>query len=208
VSARVRSTQPRLCTDQRRDQAASPAKRRIIVVTAVIAISAAMLVAGLWGLQAGRSGDEQAGTAPAGSVEVAGGWLRVREVPDRSINHQRMPGMHTMPDPDPVPKGYVRPTVDLSLAARDETLRWKSADFIVEGDGSAVRPRRAKLGDGVNPGRWRADLRRTAEDTAPQVGLPRQSGAVPLKAPRAHATPSGWATQHSDGQHDDPDHDE
>jgi hypothetical protein len=185
----------------------------MIVVTAAVAVAAAMLLAGLWGLQAGRSGDEQAGTAPAGWVDVPGGWLTVREVSDRSINHQRMPGMQTMPDPDPVPKGYVRLTVDLSLAARDETLRWEPADFTVEGDGlEPVRPHRAQLGDGV-----------IHEGTQVAGGLTfdipgkgrhltlnfRDRGSVPLQTPpKAHPTPSGSSTQHTNGRDHDENHQE
>lgn len=206
VSVMTRSTTPPgLRADGRGAEAASPAKRRIVVVTAALAVAAVMLLAGLWGLQADRSGDESAGTAPAGWVDVPGGWLTVREVSDRAVNHKGMPGMQTMPDPDPVPEGFVRLTVDLSLAARDETLRWKPADFTVEGDGiGVVRPHRAQLGDGVVPegsqvaGGLTFDVPKKAENLTLDF---RDAGSVPLELPTGHASPSGSSTGHPDGQH-------
>ena len=194
MSAMTRSTQsPRVRAEERaseRTDTTSAAKRRVVVVAAAIAVATAMLLAGLWGLSADRSGEEQAGTAPAGWVDVPGGRLTVREVSNRAVDHKAMPNMQTMPDPDPVPKGYVRLTVDLSLAARDETLRWKPADFTVEGKGvGVVRPHRAQLGDGVIP-----------EDTQVSGGLTfdipkgaralrlsfRDGGSVPLALPDQH----------------------
>jgi len=190
----TRSTQPpRLRAGERvgeRTETTSAAKRRVVVVTAAIAVAAAMLLAGLWGLSADRSGDEQAGTAPAGWVDVPGGWLTVREVSDRAVDHKAMPGMQTMPDPDPVPKGYVRLTVDLSLAARDETLRWKPADFAVEGKGvGVVRPHRAQLGDGVVPadtqvaGGLTFDVPKNAHNLTLQF---RDGTLIPLALPDQH----------------------
>jgi hypothetical protein len=206
------TTPPRLRADERGEEAASPAKRRIVVVTAALAVAVAMLLAGIWGLRADRSGDDQAGTAPAGWVDVPGGWLTVRQVSDRAVNHKGMPGMQTMPDPDPVPEGYVRLTVDLSLAARDETLRWKPADFTVEGDGvGVVRPHRAQLGDGVVPegAQVAGGLTFDVPKKATHLTLDfRDTGSVPLELPSAHASPSGSATGHTDGPHDDQSHEE
>jgi hypothetical protein len=203
----TRSTsRPPLRTSERAEASASALKRRVIVVTAAIAGAAAMLLAGLWGLQADRSGDTQAGTAPAGWVDVPGGWLTVRDVSNRAIDHKAMAGMQTMPDPDPVPKGYVRLTVDLSLAARKETLRWKPADFTVEGNGvGVVRPHRAQLGDGVIPEGTQVAGGLTFEvpKEARQLKLSfRDRGSVSLTLPKAHPG------QHLKGQHDDPKHEE
>jgi hypothetical protein len=203
-----RSTlQPRRRVDGRGEEGASPARRRIIVVTAALAVAATMLLAGIWGLQADRSGNESAGTAPAGWVDVPGGWLTVREVSDRAVNHKGMPGMQTMPDADPVPEGFVRLTVDLSLAARDETLRWQPADFTVEGDGiGVVRPHGAQLGDGVVPegsqvaGGLTFDVPKKAEHLTLDF---RDAGSVPLELPTGHASPSGSSTGHTEGQHDE-----
>jgi hypothetical protein len=203
----TRSTPPPLRAGERKEETASPAKRRVVVATAAIAVAAAMLLAGLWGLRADRSGDDQAGTAPAGWVDVPGGWLTVREVSDRAINHKGMPGMQTMPDPDPVPDGYVRLTVDLSLAARDEPLRWKPADFTVEGNGlGVVRPHRAQLGDGVIPegtqvaGGLTFDVPKKARRLRLSF---RDGGSVPLQMPSAHPSPSGSSSRHPEGQHDE-----
>ena len=200
------TTSPGVRADQRGEEAASPAKRRIVVVTAALAVAVAMLLAGIWGLQADRSGDEHSGSAPTGWVDVPGGWLTVREVSDRAVNHKGMPGMQTMPDADPVPKGYVRLTVDLSLAARDGTLRWKPADFTVEGDGvGVVRPHRAQLGDGVVPegsqvaGGLTFDVPRKAKHLTLDF---RDAGSVPLALPSGHASPSGSSTGHSEGHED------
>jgi hypothetical protein len=185
---------------------ASAGKRRAAVVAAAVAGAAAMLLAGLWGLQADRSGDRPSGTAPAGWVDVPGGWLTVRQVSNRAINHKTMPGMQTMPDPDPVPKGYLRLTVDLSLAARGEALRWKPADFTVEGTGvGVVRPHRAQLGDGVVPadtqvaGGLAFDLPKEARNLTLSF---RDGGSVPLRLPSAHSGPLGSSSQHPDGDHD------
>lgn len=205
----TRSTQPpRLRAGERAGdpaEATSAARRRVVVVATVIAVAAAMLLAGLWGLQADRSDDDHAGTAPAGWVDVPGGWLTVREVSNRAVNHKGMPGMQTMPDPDPVPEGYVRLTVDLSLAARDQTLRWKPADFTVEGEGIGVfRPHRAQLGDGVIPagtqvaGGLTFDVPRKARSLRLSF---RDGGGVRLHLSSAHPSPSGPASQHAEGGH-------
>lgn len=129
-------------------------RRRLFVALVALVGVAAVLLAGWWGLRADRSAEAEHATdsAPAGWVEVPGGWMTVREVSDRSLDHRGMPGMQTMPDPDPVPDGYVRLTVDVALAARDDTLRWRPEDFSVRGPGiGVVRPHRAQLGDGVVP---------------------------------------------------------
>ena len=189
----------------------SAVKRRVVVIAAAVSVAAAMLLAGLWGVSANRSGDEQAGTAPAGWVDVPGGWLTVREVSDRAINHKAMPNMQTMPDPDPVADGYVRLTVDLSLAARDGTLRWKPADFAIEGKGvGVVRPHRAQLGDGVIPdgaqvaGGLTFDVPKEARNLTLSF---RDGGSVPLQLPGghsgAHSGRSGSSSRHPDGARDD-----
>jgi hypothetical protein len=204
----TRSTTPsRLRAGDRGEEAASPAKRRIVVVTAALAVAVAMLLAGIWGLQADRSGGDQAGTAPVGWVDVPGGRLTVREVSDRAVNHKGMPNMQTMPDPDPVPKGYVRLTVDLSLAARDDTLRWKPADFTVEGDGvGVVRPHRSQLGDGVVPEGSQVAGGLTFEVPKKARSLTlrfRGGGSVPLELPASHHGTTAPSSAESPNDHGD-----
>ena len=177
-----------------------------MVVAAAGGGAALMLLAGLWGLQADRS-DEGAASAPAGWSAVPGGWVTVRQVSDRSIDHKGMPGMQTMPDPDPVPKGYVRITVDLSLAARGETLRWKPADFTGEGDGvGVVRPHRAQLGDGVVPdgSQVAGGLTFEVPQKARRLTLQfRDGGSVPLTLPTSRHSPSAGDSAGSPGHHHD-----
>jgi hypothetical protein len=168
----------------------SPARRRLVVVVAALAGAAAVLLVGYWGLRANRSAEQHAEAAPAGWVTVPGGWLTVRDVSDRAVNHKSMPGMQTMPDPDPVPKGYVRLTVDLSLAARGGTLRWQPRDFTVEGDAvGTVRPHAAHLGDGVVPSGTQVagDLTFEVPKKAGHLTLSfRGDGSVPLALPAGH----------------------
>jgi hypothetical protein len=81
--------------------------------------------------------------------------------------------------------------VDLSLAARDEALRWKPADFTVEGNGlGVVRPHRAQLGDGVVPADSQVAGGLTFEvpEEATRLQLRfRDSDPVALRAPKAHS---------------------
>jgi hypothetical protein len=162
----------------------------VVVVVAALAGAAAMLLAGLWGLHANRSADQDAGAAPAGWVTVPGGWLTVRDVSNRAVNHKSMPGMQTMPDPDPVPAGHVRLTVDLSLAARGGTLRWQPGDFTVQGKGvDTVHPHAAHLGDGVVPAGTQVagDLTFEVPTKATRLTLDfRGDGSVPLELPAGH----------------------
>lgn len=191
MTAMARSLdRPRVRAQERGLEPVSPARRRLVVAAAALVGAAAMLLAGLWGVHANRSGDQQAGAAPAGWVSVPGGWMTVREVSNRAVNHKSMPGMQTMPDPDPVPAGYVRLTVDLSLAARDGTLRWEPHDFTVEGTGvGTVRPHAAHLGDGVVPAGTQVagDLTFEVPKKATQLSLDfRGDGSVPLELPAGH----------------------
>jgi len=170
--------------------AGSRTRRTLVVAAAALVGAAAMVLAGLWGFRADRSGDQHAESAPAGWVTVPGGWLTVREVSNRAVNHRSMPGMQTMPDPDPVPAGFVRLTVDLSLAARDDTLRWEPRDFTVQGDGvGTVRPHAAHLGDGVVPAGTQVagDLTFEVPKKARSLTLRfRGDGAFPLRPPAGH----------------------
>jgi hypothetical protein len=199
---------PRLGSAQRAPEAVSPARRRLVVVAAALTGAAAMVLAGLWGWQADRSANQHTATAPAGWSPIPGGWLAVRQVSDRAVNHKGMPGMQMMPDPDPVPAGYVRLTVDLSLAARGETLRWQPRDFTVEGNGvGVVRPHRAQLGDGVVPegsqvaGGLTFEVPKTAKHLTLQF---RDGGSIPLAVPISRHSPSGASSGASpDDQHDD-----
>jgi hypothetical protein len=191
VTAMARSLdRPRVRPQPRGPDPVSVARRRLVVVAAALAGAGVMLLAGLWGFHTDRSGDQHAAAAPAGWVTVPGGWMTVRDVANRAVNHKGMPGMQTMPDPDPVPAGYVRLTVDLSLAARGGTLRWQPSDFTVQGKGlGTVRPHAAHLGDGVVPSGTQVagDLTFQVPKKARQLTLDfRGDGSVPLELPSSH----------------------
>jgi hypothetical protein len=181
---------PRVRPHERDPEPVSVARRRLVVVAAALVGAAAMLLAGLWGVRADRSEDQHAGAAPAGWVTVPGGWMTVREVSNRAVDHKSMPGMQTMPDADPVPAGHVRLTVDLSLAARGGSLRWQPRDFTVRGNGvGTVHPHAAHLGDGVVPAGTQVagDLTFEVPKKATRLTLEfRGDGAVPLELPSSH----------------------
>ncbi len=113
------------------------------------------LGAGVWGLGADRDpghAHSDRALAAEGWVDVPGGSLRVRGASDRSVDHRKMSGMQTMADPDPVPTGLLRLSVDVDLAAGEDELAWSSRDFVVRGDQMrAATPHRVQLGDGVVP---------------------------------------------------------
>lgn len=166
--------------------------RRLLVAAGTAAVLALTLAAGWWGLRADRGAEPHGHPAAGGQAWTAvpgGGWLRVTEVTDRSITHQRMPGMQTMPDPDPVPDGMVRLHVGVELAAEGRDLTWRAADFALVGTGlEAVAPHDTELGDGVVPvasqvaGGLVFDVPETATGLALRF---RDAEAVPLEVPRA-----------------------
>ncbi len=118
---------------------------------AVILLLAAV-AAGAWGLTVDRGEDDHHPPVGREWAAVPGGWLQVRDVTTRSMDHKRVPGMATMPDPDPVPPGQVRIRIGVVLAAEGEDLAWREDDFRLTGHGTApLSPHDADLGDGVVP---------------------------------------------------------
>ena len=127
--------------------------RRLVALLATTAFVLAALGIGWWGLLDDR--DEHAhgeDGSPAAWTAAGAGWVRVTGVTDRTMTAMQMPGMATMPDPDPVPDGFTRISVDVELAAGQSQLRWRPADFVITGRGTdRLTPHRVTLGDGIVP---------------------------------------------------------
>ncbi len=122
---------------------------RLLRALVVAVPAAAVIAAGVWGLTAPRGGtDEHADAAAAVGawVEAPGGFYRVDAVGDRALAH-KMIGM----DPDPVPKGFRRLGVDVTLAGESSAGLDVGPDrFAVVG--AAMKPAgpiRARLDDGL-----------------------------------------------------------
>ena len=94
----------------------------------VLAIAVAAVV-GVSGLHADRGGDEAAAVGEV--IGISGGELRVDAVRywDQGQHMQQMPGMKM---PDPLPKGYRRFWVDVTMLARGgHGVRYEPAAFAV-----------------------------------------------------------------------------
>lgn len=127
-----------------------PGRPAAVLLGVMLALLAAV-GAGAWGLSADRGQDDHHDTGPEWAA-VSGGWFQVSDVTTRSMDHKRVPGMATMPDPDPVPSGLVRIRVGVVLAAAEDDLPWSVEEFRLTGRRTApVAPHDAELGDGVVP---------------------------------------------------------
>lgn len=127
-----------------------PGRQAAVLLGAMLAVLTALAV-GAWGLAADRGQDDHRDVGPKWAA-VPGGWFQVADVTTRSMSHQRGPGMATMPDPDPVPTGFVRIRVGVVIAADRDDLAWSVDDFLLTGRGvEPVPPHAAELGDGVVP---------------------------------------------------------
>lgn len=127
--------------------------RRLVVLIASVSFVVAALGLGWWGLQADRGDHAHAEDGNAADWVLAGdGWVRVTSYVDRTMAAMRMPGMATMPDPDPVADGFTRVSIGVELAAGERPLPWRPKDFVVTGQGTeALTPHDLDLGDGVVP---------------------------------------------------------
>ena len=112
--------------------------RRAQVPAAVLAVML-LVAAAVWSLSAARSL-----TADPTSVTVGSGVGHVEQVLSAARPQHAMPGMGS--DDDPVAEGERRVTVELTLEAGDEPLRFSVSDFALRtGDGKALAPHRSLL---------------------------------------------------------------
>lgn len=124
-------------------------RRPFLAVLLVLGLLATV-AAGAWGLSVDRRHpDEMAASGNGGDwTAVPGGHLRLDSVTGNGLAHATMPGMQLMADP--VPAGFTRFSIQVTLAAQDQDLSWAAGDFRVSGPGlRPTRPIRVQLGDGV-----------------------------------------------------------
>lgn len=112
--------------------------RRARVPAAVLGV-VLVVAAAVWSVSAGR-----ALTADPSSITVGSGVGHVERVLSAARPQHAMPGMGS--DDDPVAEGNRRVTVELTLEAGDEPLRFSVSDFALRtGDGKALAPHRSLL---------------------------------------------------------------
>ncbi len=112
--------------------------RRAQVPAAVLGV-VLLVAAAVWSLTAARSL-----TADPMSVAVGSGVGHVEQVLSAARPQHAMPGMGS--DDDPVAEGERRVTVELTLEAGEEPLRFSVSDFALRtGEGTALAPHRSLL---------------------------------------------------------------
>jgi hypothetical protein len=116
----------------------------VLVVVAVLAVLGAAL-----GLRSVLGSD----SAPAedGQLALPHGTLMVNTVTPEIMKHPK--GMPASMMPDPVPDGFQRFSVDVTIFADDgSAARYDAAELRVTGDGvKATAPMRGTLGSGIIP---------------------------------------------------------
>lgn len=123
---------------------------RLLSVLAIVVSTIVVVAAGIWGLTAPREAETgehtEAGAAVGEWVEAPGGYFRVDAVGERALAH-KMIGM----DPDPVPEGFRRLGVDVTLVSTSEAGLNVGADrFTVVGHAlQPAAPLRARLDAGL-----------------------------------------------------------
>lgn len=172
-----------------------------------VLLACAVLVtagAGVWGgiqpREGGHGHGEEHASRPTDSVPVPGGLLRVERVDNVGLAH-RMPGM----DYDPVPAGYRRINIQVTLVARSEAgLRVTPESFELRGERIAphspvrhqLRPTVLRQGSSVT-GALTFQIPEKAEHL--ELGMRGGSGSVSITAPHGdtgHAQEAG----HGHGQ--------
>ena len=127
--------------------------RALVVIGVLVVGLIATVAAGTWGLMLDRGEEEHhhGSLERAEWVPIPGGQFAVLDLHDKTPAHaSSMQGMQSMADP--VPAGYRRLTVNVSLAATDGDLSLRPGDFRVSGPGlRPTRPIRAQIGDGIVP---------------------------------------------------------
>lgn len=112
--------------------------RRAQVPAAVLGV-VLLVAAAVWSLSAARKL-----TADPMSVAVGSGVGHVEQVLSAARPQHAMPGMGS--DDDPVAEGERRVTVELTLEAGEEPLRFSVSDFALRtGEGKALAPHRSQL---------------------------------------------------------------
>lgn len=125
-------------------------RRRLLRVLVIVVPTAVVVAAGIWGMTAPRGAETgehaEAGAAVGEWVAADGGFYRVDNVGDRALAHA-MIGM----DPDPVPEGFRRLGVDVTLAGESTAGLDVGPDrFTVVGQAmKPAGPIRARLDDGL-----------------------------------------------------------
>jgi hypothetical protein len=163
-----------------------PRSVRALLGLAVVGV----LVAGVWGASGllGLHEPHPAGTGEA--IAVPGGMFRVDAVTDRMPSHQ-MEGM----DPDPVPAGHQRFTVDATMAAGSRSVDLVANDFeLTAPDGTRYVPVRAQLGGGALPAGTSISLLLVydvPEGTTPVELRFQDSHPIVLSPPEASSTDAG-----------------
>jgi hypothetical protein len=127
--------------------ATASTRRNAVVTSVLLAVCAAVVaVAGLvaWPLLSGNDG------AGGTQLEVKGGVVRFEGLKPEVLAHA--PGMPGQMMPQPVPAGFRRISVEVSLVATGSGMTYDAADFrLAAPDAKAVPPQRDALGTGVVP---------------------------------------------------------
>lgn len=175
--------------------AASTAGRSAWVTAALLVVSVLLVGAAGWvakPLLAGAPDDAD------NQLTVPGGTLRLTRVVPEYLAHT--PGMPGQMMPQPVPAGFTRVSVEVTLVATGPGLTYDAADFRVSGPGvAAVKPQRDALGAGAVPEGARVDgelvfqVPEGAEGLV--LGVRDVDGSIPLLVPAAPTHPGG--TGHS-----------
>jgi hypothetical protein len=173
-----------------RDATAST-RRNAVVTSVLLAVCAAVVaVAGLvaWPLLSGNDG------AGGTQLEVKGGVVRFEGLKPEVLAHA--PGMPGQMMPQPVPAGFRRISVEVSLVATGSGMTYDAADFrLAAPDAKAVAPQRDALGTGVVPegSRVNGELVFLAPEDATALSLTLRGvdGSIAVDAPPAPAHSEG-----------------
>lgn len=130
-----------------RPGAPAPSRRRETLLVAGLTALMTAAVLALVGLLAGPA----AGPVEPGMVQVAGGQVSLATIRPEVMSHpEDMPASMM---PDPIPAGYARYAIEVTLTADDdEPLAYSASQIrVAAGDEPPVGPVRQSLGDGVVP---------------------------------------------------------
>lgn len=109
-----------------------PGRRTLVQVGLVLATTAAV-AAGLYGLRVDRGGHAEAGVGSV--IEIPNGEMRVDRV-NYWNESQHMKGMPGMKISDPLPKGYRRFWIDVTMHATSSPgIRYAPNTFTISADG-------------------------------------------------------------------------
>jgi hypothetical protein len=148
---------------------AAPGRRAGGLLTAALLVASLVLltVAGLLArplLQPAPTG------AAAAQLDLPGGVVQLNQVRPEVLAHP--PGMPGTMMPDPLPAGFRRLSLDVTLLGEEQGLRYDAARFRVVGPGMRpVAPSRDALGSGLVPAGARVDAELVFQVPAAATGL-------------------------------------